>query len=51
MKALGVVNCLLVQSVYIEVGTKILHLNLEGMLEAMASALESHILKKVGHTI
>jgi hypothetical protein len=50
-EALGVVNRLLTRSVRIEVGTEILHLDLEGMLGATASALESHVLEEVGGAI
>jgi hypothetical protein len=32
-------------------GAKILHLDLEGMLSATASALESHMLEEVGRAI
>jgi hypothetical protein len=50
-EALGIVNCLLARSVCIEVGTRILHLDLEGMLGATASALESHMFEEVGRAI
>ena len=36
------------RSVRIEVGAEILHFDLEDMLGATASALESHMLEKVG---
>jgi hypothetical protein len=42
---LGIINHLLAQSVRIEVGTKILHLDLEDVMGATASALESHVAK------
>jgi RNAse (barnase) inhibitor barstar len=51
MEALGVVDRLLMQSVRIEVSAEILHLDLEGMLGATASALEGHMLEEVGQTI
>jgi hypothetical protein len=50
-EALGIVDHLLTRSVRIEVSAKILHLDLEGMLEATASALEGHMLEEVGRTI
>jgi hypothetical protein len=50
-EALGVVDRLLMRSVCIEVSAEILHLDLEGMLGATASALEGHMLKEVGRTI
>jgi hypothetical protein len=50
-EALGVVNRLLTRSVRIEVSAEILHLDLEGMLGATASALESHMLEEVGRAI
>jgi hypothetical protein len=51
MEALGVVDHLLMRSVRIEVSAEILHLDLEGMLGATASALEGHMLEEVGRTI
>jgi hypothetical protein len=50
-KDLGVINHLLAQSVRIEVGTEILHLDLEGVMGATASALESHVAKIVAASV
>jgi hypothetical protein len=50
-EAFGVVNRLLTRSVRIEVGAEILHFDLEGVLGATASALESHMLEEVGRAI
>jgi hypothetical protein len=50
-EALGIVDRLLTRSVHIEVSAEILHLDLEGMLGATASALEGHMLEEVGRTI
>lgn len=50
-EALGVVDRLLARSVRIEVSPKILHLELEGVLGAAASTLESHMLEEVGRAV
>src|SRR6267142_3488794 len=50
-EGLGIVDRLLMRGVHIEVCTEVLHLELEGMLGAMASALEGHMLEEVGSAI
>jgi len=51
VEGLGIVDCLLVQGVRIEVCAEVLHLKLKGVLGAMASALEGHMLEEVGGAI
>jgi len=50
-EGLGVVDRLLAQGVCIEVCAEVLHLKLEGVLGAMAGALEGHMLEEVGGAI
>jgi len=50
-EGLGIVDHLLMRGVRIEVCAEVLHLELEGVLGAMASALEGHMLEEVGSAI
>lgn len=50
-EALGIVDSLLPRGIGIEVGTKILNLQLQRVLGTVLSTLESHMLEEVSSTV
>ena len=50
-EALGIVDGLFTRGVRIKMSAEVLHLELEGMLRATASTLESHMFEEVGGAI